>query len=153
MSHIKLYKVNLDILFHSPLECSPAELTRLKPLHLQYPHRQLSTIRQPSKNLYHTVSQHIRWMYRQYMAMLYPINHRIVYSHGCITDGMHLYKIIQICSEMTEISAHLWKHRLYKDLLISHSFLNQIRRSWAHFKAIQNVPWIEALLSTLCFQI
>src|SRR5712672_1103035 len=35
---------------------------------------------------------------------------------------------------------------------ISHSFLNQIRRSWARFKAIQSVPRIESLLFAVCLQ-
>jgi len=42
-------------------------------------------------------------------------------------------------------------NRLHKDLLISHSFLHQIGRSWAHFKPIQNPPRIESLLSAVSF--
>jgi len=45
-----------------------------------------------------------------------------------------------------------FRNRLCKDLLISHSFLNQIRQSWAPFKHIQNTPQIESLLSALWFQ-
>ena len=56
-------------------------------------------------------------------------------------------KIIQIHWQFTQISVDLSKHRLHKDLLISHSFLNQNGQSWAHFKAIPNLPWIEALVS------